>query len=55
MKIQGYLISFCNLLSDSDAKKQRAERRYNEEKKAREQKQREIKEISQQIEELQEL
>jgi hypothetical protein len=34
--MQDYLISFCNLLSDSDAKKLRAERRYNEEKKARE-------------------
>ncbi len=52
--MQDYLISFCNLLSDSDAKKLRAERRYNEEKKAREQKEKEIQEIRQQCEELQE-
>lgn len=50
--MQDYLLKFCNFLSDNDAKRQRAERRYLEEKKATEQKEHEITELTRQCDEL---
>ena len=53
MNIQEELIKFCKFLQDNDAKKVRADKRYEEEKKAREQKEKDILDLNQQHQELQ--
>jgi hypothetical protein len=53
LTIQEELIRFCKFLQDNDAKKIRADKRYDEEKKAREQKEKDIVDLNLQLHELQ--
>ena len=53
MQIQEDLIKFCNFLQDNEAKKKRAETRLADERKMKESKEREIQELTQQLQDLQ--